>query len=932
VLLERDSELATVADALRSAHQGAGALLVISGSLGGGKSKLLRALPALAGEDTRVLTASASALERDYAFGVVRQLLEATLHSASGEERRRWLAGPAGLADMVFADDSFDAEGGAVAVRQAVSLGLQAFAERLSAERPLMILVDDLQWADEPSLQWLAHLTNRVNRLRVLVVATVREGDLASTTPEVRAVTRAATHVLRPRPFTLAATRAFIEERCGQAGDDEFVLACHETTDGNPLFLGSILLTLSIDSVPPKAEHAERARSLRPAQIRNRVIDCLHGQPEPLQAFAKAVATLNGQADLEIIGRLAGLDGVACAEAIRVLRQLGLLTRSRQPRFTHAVVQDGVEESMTAEERERLHVQAVHLLHGSGYTAEQVAAQLLAVTAPQGRWATEVLRAAAGTALRRGAPEIAARYLRRALLDTSPDGEDRARLLVDLATVERQFDMRTSIRHITHALPLLASARDRAGAVVRLAPALLGDASPVIRSLIRQVYDDLGEADQLPGADRELKLRLEARVRHLDYTDPAELADALRRLEGLGAEPPVDTPAERELLAMLLMGATLTTRVPAAAVAAAAERILEREPASPSHVHTGLPMLVTALAAAESTERLVPWLEMCHDHASRQGAVIEQALIRAEQSVVAVFTGRLADARRAAWDALELGALDWNTADSTTVIALAGVAAAAGDVDLAGAVLDSCRHETNACLVSVPHLLRGSLAMAKGDLRAALEHFQECGRHTVRSGWRNPVLSPWRSITSDLHRRLGDLDTAREIAEEDCRRAAEWGAPSALGRAKRLLGDAIEGDAGILVLRESVEVLEGSVNRLELARSLLRLGARLRDKGDPEAAEHLRRCHELGLELDDQALAERTGPDVTVGNGHRSLTKTELRVARLAAEGHTNHDIAQFLGVTRRAVEKHLTSSFRKLGVRRRTELVGAVPPLEDRG
>jgi DNA-binding CsgD family transcriptional regulator len=295
-----------------------------------------------------------------------------------------------------------------------------------------------------------------------------------------------------------------------------------------------------------------------------------------------------------------------------------------------------------------------------------------------------------------------------------------------------------------------------------------------------------------------------------------------------------------------------------------------------------------------------------------------------------MYTGRLADARRVTRDALELGALDWHAANSTTVITLASVAVATGDAELARTVLAVCRNETSACLVSVPHLLRGTVALAEGDLRAALEHFQESGRHTVRSGWRNPVLAPWRSVTADLHRRLGDLDAAREVAEEDCRRATEWGAPAALGRAKRVLGDAVEGAAGILVLRESVEVLSGSVNRLELARSLLRLGIRLRDNGDPEAAEHLRRCNELALELDDHELAEQALTDVSGGNGHRALTRTELRVARLVAEGHTNHDIAQFLGVTRRAVEKHLTSTFRKLGVRRRAELVRVVPRLED--
>jgi DNA-binding CsgD family transcriptional regulator len=937
VLLERDDELMLVSEALRSAHNGSGSLMVIGGPLGNGKSELLRALPGLADQgSTRILSAGASVLEQDYAFGVVRQLLEPALFGTAEKMRERWLSGAAGLAESVFADASpVDAAcTQPFEVRQAVLLGLQALVERMSAEQTLMILADDLQWADEPSLQWLAHLVNRLGRLRILVVVTVRDGDLASNRPLVRAITRAAGRVLRPPLFSLAGTRAFVADQCGEAGDEEFVLACHETTDGNPMFLKSVLLDLSINGVPPRAGHADKARSLRPAQLRDRLIDRLRSQPELVRGFAKAMAVLSDHANLEVTGRLAAMDAVGCAEAMRVLHQLGLVAGTQPPRFVHPVVQDAVEELMTAEEREALHIRAVRLLHESGYTAEQVAALLLAITAPQGRWATEVLRVAANTALRRGAPETASRYLRRALLDASTDGEDRAWLLVDLATVERAFDMRSSVQHISHALALLRSARDRASVVMRLAPAMFGGAPPGVRALMRQVFNELSDVDEPSGADRELKLQIEARMRHLDYDDPAELADEIRRLDELGDEPPVHTPAERALLTTLLFAATLTTRKPSSWVARHAERILEREPASPSHVHTALPMLVTTLAATESTERLTPWLEMSLDHARGRGAAIEQALIRTEQALIALHTGRIADAKRAATDAFELGALDWNTASSTTAIALAAVASGAHDATLARNVLTSCGAETtNPCLTLVLHLMQGTLATADGDLPSALGHYQECGRQMRRSGWRNPVLFPWRALAADLHRRLGDLDAAREAAEEDCLRAAEWGAPAALGRANRILGDIIGGKAGITVLRDSLDILEGSVNRLELARSLLRLGVRLREQGDPEATSHLRRCHELALDCGDLQLIVRARTILIEEERGRvsrlPLTKAELRVARLAAAGHTNRDIAQLLGVSQRAIEKHLTRSYRKLGVQRRGDLAEVLPPAE---
>ncbi|MFD0448183.1 hypothetical protein ACFQ10_46870 [Streptomyces indonesiensis] len=270
------------------------------------------------------------------------------------------------------------------------------------------------------------------------------------------------------------------------------------------------------------------------------------------------------------------------------------------------MVQDAVESSMTVAERERLHDAAAALMYHNGRPAELVAAQLLAVTSSDHPWAVEVLRAAADTALRRGAPRTAARYLRRALLDGSLTGEGRARLLIDLATAERGFDPAACERHISQAIPLLTTARLRAAAALRISPTIVGLGPPSVIDLLHQVAEDLGPAASLEGTARDVALRLEARLRHAGHEDPAELAAAVERLSVLGAEPPLLTSAERELTAVLLNAAVLTARWPAAEVSRLANRILEREPATSDQVHTPLPLVVIGLVAADSVRGSAP--------------------------------------------------------------------------------------------------------------------------------------------------------------------------------------------------------------------------------------------------------------------------------------------------------------------------------------
>ncbi len=157
-LLERDGELARIGQAMAAVQSGYGGLLVIQGPAGIGKSALLRALHE---HSTRarlqILAAQASELERDFAFGVVRQLLETRIVRAAESERADLLAGAAGLAAPVLG-----LGGGGVGDPFATLHGLYWLVANLAAIAPVVLSVDDLQWADDRSLRWLVYLCNRL--------------------------------------------------------------------------------------------------------------------------------------------------------------------------------------------------------------------------------------------------------------------------------------------------------------------------------------------------------------------------------------------------------------------------------------------------------------------------------------------------------------------------------------------------------------------------------------------------------------------------------------------------------------------------------------------------------------------------------------------------------------------------------------------------
>jgi DNA-binding CsgD family transcriptional regulator len=226
------------------------------------------------------------------------------------------------------------------------------------------------------------------------------------------------------------------------------------------------------------------------------------------------------------------------------------------------------------------------------------------------------------------------------------------------------------------------------------------------------------------------------------------------------------------------------------------------------------------------------------------------------------------------------------------------------------------------------------LLLARAELRAAAGRPAEARHDFIAAGERvawlplaNPEVLGWRTGLALCESALGNGEEARRPAEEAVRLAREAGGPRGIGLALRVLGTVTPGEEGIELLREASEVLAGTRARLLHAEALVELGAALRRANRRrEAREPLRegldlahRCGAAPLEERAREELKATGarPRKAVLSGVESLTPSELRVARLAAEGMTNREIAQSLFVTAKTVETHLRHAYQKLDVAR---------------
>jgi DNA-binding CsgD family transcriptional regulator len=231
--------------------------------------------------------------------------------------------------------------------------------------------------------------------------------------------------------------------------------------------------------------------------------------------------------------------------------------------------------------------------------------------------------------------------------------------------------------------------------------------------------------------------------------------------------------------------------------------------------------------------------------------------------------------------------------------------------------------------------VRGSLRLAQRRFGDAVSDFLAAGDIATQTGALSPSHLSWRSDAALAHLGLGDLEAARRLSMEELELARAFGAPRTLGVALRVAGLAAGGLRAEALLREAIEVLDGSDTRLEQARALADLGALLRRDNRHGAARDLLRqaldaAHRAGARLlaaqaETELRATGARPRRILLTGLDALTASERRIAELAAQGLTNRQIAQHVFVTARTVEAHLTSVFSKLAIGTRAELVQAL-------
>ena len=271
-LYEREQELGQAAAELDAAASGSGMVLVIEGHAGIGKTSLLGEVQRLAEErGFDIFSATGMELERDYAYGVVRQLFEYRAHRLEPHERARLFRGAAGLAEALLLRSEPPVPGPAETAEDrmfAALHGLYWFCAELSEQRPVLLAIDDADRADQASLRFVAHLAPRLEGLAVAVVLARRPAEPGAAQAQLlRDVEQHAALRLCPRPLSSDGSAALVRGRLG-AGDDELYAACHRAAQGNPFLLGELCVTMQAEGLPADGGRGAHGRAARTAQHR----------------------------------------------------------------------------------------------------------------------------------------------------------------------------------------------------------------------------------------------------------------------------------------------------------------------------------------------------------------------------------------------------------------------------------------------------------------------------------------------------------------------------------------------------------------------------------------------------------------------------------------------------------------------------------------
>jgi DNA-binding CsgD family transcriptional regulator len=908
----RASERARLDRMLQDARGGRCSVLVIRGEAGVGKTSLLRYVAEQA-SGFRVDQIAGIESEMEFAYAGLHQLCTPMLERLERLPRPQQdaLAVALGLA----AGDPPDPFLVALA-----TLGLTA---AVAEERPLLCVVDDLQWLDDASARVLEFIARRLLAEPVALVAGVREPS-----DEQRL---AGLPELALRGLDAADARALLETVLPGRIDERIRDRIVAETQGNPLAL------LELPRGRSAAELAGGFAVQPAAGLSDSIEDGFRRRLDALPADTRRLlqlAAADPVGDPLLVWRAAAQLGIP-PEAAAPAIEADLVEVRPQIRFHHPLARSAAYRSASAAERYVLHAALAEATDPDTQADRRAWHRAQAAPGPDEPVAQELERSAA-RAQARGGIAAAAAFLERAA-DFTPDPADRVRRLLAAAQAKRNAGaLEPALRLLDaaeagSASPLQAAEIEHLRGQVAFDQRRVGDAARLL----------VGAAKQLEPLDPEL-----ARATHLealgaamwaaDLDCPGTLMAAAQAARAAPAAP--DPPGAVDLV-LDAFAIRLTEGLAAAAPALerALATVLEMKvPAG----DLGRWLWLTGLRGAGMIALDLWDADAAHELASRQVRVARDAGALVQLQFALNFFARsqlscgnltevavLVDEERAIAEAMGSGSVGW---------AEMLLPAYRGDEGLALELIARIEQAAGATgmgrMVDVASYAKALLYNGLGRYEPARDAARAAFEHCDHVGFALFVVAELAEAASRTGERALVERAAVWMSDPARVTQSDW----ALGieaRIRALLG---EGDAAERDHRESIACLGRTPLRVEHARGQLLYGEWLRrERRRVDAREQLRAAHEQLSAIGADGFAERarhellaTGETVRKrrDDTRDELTPQEEHIARLALEGRTNPEIGAELFISPRTVEWHLKKVFMKLGIRSRRGLRDALP------
>ncbi|MFF9813072.1 ATP-binding protein [Streptomyces sp. NPDC014006] len=917
-IVGRDIQLTQLHGLLTARDRGAGPIALVSGPAGVGKTALLHEFTQRAAKSgSLVLRAACSPRERANAWGVAHQLLWCTGRWKDASQRTSDILAAVGrsLAAITRAPEG---------ERDKAMDEFCASVMKLADDHPLVLAVDDIHEADPESLGCLGHLARRMVASRVLAVFTDRPQALPPyAAARAEFGRQPGFHQLRVGPLTAGDIRLLLTDRLGVPADEADAAEFHAASGGSPL------LTRALIEDTHNALQGMATATLRPVAgevFDAAVVDCVHRVSAPAADLARHLAVLGPDALTVLLDRNSTDPPT---RHLQELAQAGLLVG---PGFRHPRMHTVLGGEVSAEERTRLHGRAAVLLHDNGAHPAAVAEHIVAAGGVAESWAIPLLREAAADALARDEFPKAMRLFDMAHA-ICPDGPLRASILFQRTLSAWQVDPAKAMRRLPELKEALQAGHlTAASGAMSLIKNLVwhgyvDEAADVLELVDDQLADDPVEEGvaEVRALQRWLSVLCPPFHRRMFGDVSPDVADEIA---------PAAIAAQPRLQAATALSVVLRGGEPGSAVVGAAH-VLEMSSLTPT-LET-IPLALMTLFYADRTEQVDAWCTTLLEAARERNIPTWDALLSSLQAANLIRQGRLLEAERHSDLALSrMSSRSWGLSIGLPLASSVSALTAMGRYDEARARLGQPVPEALFQTLFGQHYLyaRGQFHLATGRLQAALGDFLACGKALESWGVADTTLIAWRTGVAEARLLLGEPDLAATYLREELTR--HKGRPRLHGNALRLLASTMEPRQRLRSLREAVDELQDSGCDLLLAHALGDLGHVYHLLGQSNRARVIvrrayrmaKKCHAEPLSQNLLPDAERSADSRVCAAAHEAseqvhdvLSEAELRVAALAAEGHTNREIARRLFITVSTVEQHMTRILRKLNLSRRDEL-----------